>query len=192
MGYTHYWRRQEDVPVEIFTHIVNDFKAVLPIINNIGIELKGGLGNGEPQIDKNAITFNGDKVPAEEMVYARLTSDTDWPTRECGGDCSHETFHFPRTVFQQPAEPDGRYFEFCKTAYKPYDIAVNTCLIICCHWLNNDIDISSDGGGAQWREAAIICHSVLGYGTEYQIDQEGKLTRKERGYENKNNVYWRR
>ena len=71
--------------------------------------------------------------------------------RSCGGDCSHETFSLPvemkkqdwqepigkishydqhgKPVYNDPQEI-GLYFNCCKTAYKPYDLAVIICLII--------------------------------------------------------------
>ncbi len=55
--------------------------------------------------------------------------------RSCDGDCSHETFRLYRS--------DQHYFGFCKTACKPYDIAVTAALIIVKHYVR-DIHVSSD------------------------------------------------
>jgi len=110
--------------------------------------------------------------------------------RTCGGDCSHETFSLPvkienddwqkpigeishydqydRAVYNDKKEI-GLYFEFCKTAYKPYDLAVTICLIIAKHYLAKQILISSDGSIDNWKEAMLICQKILGYGLDFSL-----------------------
>jgi hypothetical protein len=110
--------------------------------------------------------------------------------RSCGGDCSHETFSLPiemeKQGWQKPiskishydqygkpvynhAEAVGRYFEFCKTAYKPYDLAVIICLIIAKHHLAEEILVSSDGTLDNWRDGMLICQKILGYGLDFTL-----------------------
>ena len=110
--------------------------------------------------------------------------------RTCGGDCSHETFSLPLELeesdWRQPIgkishydeydnpvyndkEEVGRYFEFCKTAYKPYDLAVIICLIIAKHYLKDGIIVSSDGTLEQWKDGMIICQKILGYGLDFTL-----------------------
>jgi hypothetical protein len=111
--------------------------------------------------------------------------------RSCGGDCSHETFCLPleleksdwrspidkishydangQPVYNDPNEV-GRFFEFCKTAYKPYDLAVIICLIIAKHYLGKDILVSSDGTIEQWKDGMVICQKILGYGLDFNFD----------------------
>jgi len=110
--------------------------------------------------------------------------------RSCGGNCSHETFSLPVKIekddWQKPigkishydqhgkpvyndAEEVGRYFEFCKTAYKPYDLAVIICLIIAKHHLAKDILLSSDGTLDNWRDGMLICQKILGYGLDFTL-----------------------
>ena len=111
--------------------------------------------------------------------------------RSCSGDCSHETFSLPleikssdwqkpidkishydvnnRPVYNDPKEI-GLYFEFCKTAYKPYDLAVIICLIIAKHHLGKDILPSSDGTLEQWKDGMVICQKILGYGLGFSLD----------------------
>ncbi len=110
--------------------------------------------------------------------------------RTCGGDCSHETFSLPLSIekqdWQKPIgkishydvngnpvyndpEEVGLYFEFCKTAYKPYDLAVIICLIIAKRYLGDNIFISSDGTIDQWRDGMMICQKILGYGLGFKL-----------------------
>jgi len=94
--------------------------------------------------------------------------------RTCDGDCSHETFFLPRELdpnTHRKAVPvaGGRYFDFCKTAFKPYDLAVNACLIIAEHHLKNAIEVKSDGTIDQWRDAMSLCQHFLGYGEDFKL-----------------------
>lgn len=110
--------------------------------------------------------------------------------RSCGGDCSHETFSLPLELekedWQKPigkisyydqngnpvynkADEVGLYFEFCKTAYKPYDLAVIICLIIAGHHLMEQIIISSDGTLDNWKDGMLICQKILGYGLDFSL-----------------------
>lgn len=111
-------------------------------------------------------------------------------TRTCGGDCSHETFVLrqnnskSRMVSTEIAYYDndkpvfqdkkliGKHFEFCKTAYKPYDLAVNVCLIIAKHHLGDQIIIKSDGEILNWRDGQEICQQFLGYGMDFKLEAE--------------------
>ncbi|MDD3473332.1 MAG: hypothetical protein PHS86_11150 [Syntrophaceae bacterium] len=110
--------------------------------------------------------------------------------RTCPGDCSHETFSLPLEIekdsWQKPIEAIshydqygkpvyndkkeiGLYFECCKTAYKPYDLAVIICLIIAKHYLKENIQVSSDGDIEQWQDGMLICQKILGYGLDFQL-----------------------
>jgi hypothetical protein len=57
------------------------------------------------------------------------------------GEDGHETFY---------VSPENG-FGFCKTARKPYDIAVKEVLIALSHFCN--FDVSSDGDEEDWNEA---------------------------------------
>ncbi len=110
--------------------------------------------------------------------------------RSCGGDCSHETFGLPLETekgdWQKPigrishydqygkpvyndAEEVGLYFEFCKTAYKPYDLAVIICLIIAKHHLKEQVLVTSDGAIDNWQDGILICQKILGYGLDFSL-----------------------
>ncbi|MFA6186457.1 MAG: hypothetical protein WC770_04490 [Phycisphaerae bacterium] len=110
--------------------------------------------------------------------------------RTCGGDCSHETFDLPlemkKSDWQKPIEEIshydqygkpvyndkeevGLYFDCCKTAYKPYDLAVIICLIIAKHYLKEQIIVSSDGTLDNWKDGMLICQKILGYGLDFAL-----------------------
>ena len=68
------------------------------------------------------------------------------------GDDAHEPFVFPGT--------DG--FNFCKTAYKPYDEVVTACLLVARdHFPPSVLSISSDGSWEDWTNGATLYNSVF-------------------------------
>src|ERR1051326_9035884 len=73
------------------------------------------------------------------------------------GDDAHEPFVFPY-VF-----PDHASFNFCKTAGKPYDEIVTSCLIVARdHFPPSVLEISSDGSWPDWSSGAKLYSSVFG------------------------------
>jgi hypothetical protein len=89
------------------------------------------------------------------------------------GELSHETFCLERvtdtTGFTQ-RDDDGLIFKFCKTAQKPYDIAVCSALIIAKKHFGKSIMISSDGDNEEWQESKALCQKILGYGDNLNMD----------------------
>ena len=160
----------------------------------MGIELAGGNGSGTPEISTILVCFNGIEHCGHEKRKLHIT----WPakgakgvdpragelsktvvdkpwfagamllTRTCGGDCSHETFYFP----QRDPKSDANGFNFCKTAYKPYDLAVNAFLIIAKHYLKDALKVHSDGEGVDWEDGRRVCEIVLRYGKDFELDHE--------------------
>lgn len=195
MGYTHYWKRRIVIQQPEFQAIAHDFQKLLPSFRKFGIPLAGVDGTGEPVVAPlKEVSFNGARncghPPNHELVlpwpapnaggvYAverpisgRWYAGAVVETRTCDGDCSYEGFYFPRVYI--PAdweEPDerGMYFNFCKTAFRPYDLAVTAFLLIAKHYLGDDIVVSTDGEDAHWRDAKILCLMELGYGADYRI-----------------------
>jgi hypothetical protein len=196
MGYTHYWRREKTIDPETFKKIKEDFEKLLPLFKTLDIQLAGGMGDGGPNITDETIWFNGNVNCGHTRADLGIAWPSDEPTkfgtapdvngardgtwfagvklnqRTCDGDCSHETFNFPREMelreFDEPDEK-GRYFVFCKTAFKPYDLAVNAALIIIKHYLGDEIKVSSDGEMKDWQDAMGICENAFGYGKEFVV-----------------------
>ncbi|KKN06185.1 hypothetical protein LCGC14_1079920 [marine sediment metagenome] len=196
MGYTHYWRREKTIDPETFSKIVGDFRKLLPLFKTLDIQLVGGMGDGEPKINDETIWFNGNENCGHKEFNLGIAWPSDKPTkfgtapdaeeavdgtwfaglklnqRTCGGDCSHETFDFSREMeLQDWDKPDenGRYFDFTKTAFKPYDLAVNAALIIIKHYLGDKIAVVSDGEMKDWQDAIDICQNAFGYGKEFTV-----------------------
>ena len=199
MGYTHYWYRPKTIEQEKFRAIVNDFNKVLPklnehldladgrgegkpIINYNEVVFNGRerCGHEQPQL---GITWpakgaGGVAVPYQEQAIdkERWFAGAQLEKRRCGGDCSHETFAFERDMVlrewdtpQKDGDEAGLYFVFCKTAFKPYDLAVITFLIIAKHHLVDNISVHSDGEDEHWFDGKMACQIYLGYGIDDAI-----------------------
>jgi len=197
MGYTHYWRREQELDPAAFTGFAADFSKVYEASKD-RIPLAGGLGEGLPSITADEVIFNGvedcghtvrdlgvawpaDEAGGVDTSGADVTAG-NWfagaklSARTCDGRCSHETFWFPRVMEMEPYDkPDecGRYFQFCKTAFKPYDVLVTATLIIAKHRFGDAIQVSSDGDQKDWFDGQMLCQSVLGYGLSYDLKTLG-------------------
>jgi len=98
MGYTNYWHQYNDFTDQEWESIKDEYEYIKEVLENNGIIV-------DETTDKTEIRFNGRKDKNED----------------------HETF-----VLRKEARPynDQKYkgddvsFYFCKTAMKPYDIAV--------------------------------------------------------------------
>ena len=130
-----------------------------------------------------------------EITKSEWFAGASLETRACGGDCSHETFVLEQTYepyvsdrdTQKPEgiytermdengrrrrNPDnivGKYWVCTKTGFKPYDLAVNVCLIVAKQHLKDDIVISSDGKDIHWADAKALCQRFLGYGGDFTL-----------------------
>ena len=189
MGYTHYWYRRKEIPKEDFLRIVGLFKKVYPVLSEMGVVLKGPDGTGDPIITDEEVYFNGDANcghaerelciawPATKArgIEEEGALDGTWfggrlvTARTCDGDCSHESFCFPRIEhdYHKSDRHPGWYTNFCKTAFKPYDLAVITFLAIAKLVLGPDLMLSSDGKEHQWADAFDIIYKVIGFRITY-------------------------
>lgn len=201
MGYTHYYQTLEKYDKSEFLKVSTDFKKMIPVLNHLGVKLADGLGENTPIISPTEIIFNGlsncghtqrelgitwpsktAKGVSKNDISTKLYDITKghWfagsslETRVCGGHCDHETFRLEQKKELDPRldkKTDRLHFSFTKTAYKPYDLAVNVCLIIAKHYFKNDIKVSSDGEKNNWVEGMQLCQSFLGYGDKFSLDE---------------------
>jgi len=214
MGYTHYWYREKEISKPIFSRIVSDFRKLLPVFKVLDVKLGNGFGEGKPVINSREVIFNGLRncghpknpnivIPwpaptvkpgvapnAEKAVVGSWFAGVVLNQRVCDGDCSYETFYFPRVLpdSEKPVQPVcyyradgipvyndprcvGKYFQFCKTAFRPYDLAVTSFLVIAKHHLGERIIVRSDGTIAHWMDAVKLCQNVLGYGLDFELDE---------------------
>lgn len=145
MGYTHYWKVQEDITADEWDKITYLFTSVRLECSNRGIVLANAHGESVPTVTEDEIVFNG--------------------SRKDDGD--YETCRFQR----MPSR------EFCKTQYRPYDLAVCAMLIIMRGVAGEKFSFASDGFGisaidgqyyieADWAEAVAFVRSILDHPSE--------------------------
>lgn len=155
MGYTHYWRRPVNLDAAKFKAVADDLTKLLPKLP----KLFGPDGRGTPVINEKKIIFNGDRSKNED----------------------HETFYIAsvfgrESIDVRPHSP--MKFAFCKTARKPYDIAVCATLLLLKHHFENDIQVSSDGRTEDWQSAINLIGQEFGYGSRWEFsDTERQLTK---------------
>ena len=101
--------------------------------------LRGAGGSGEPQVTRRQVACNGD------------------------GEDAHEGFVVERVLARHGRAPmdDGLYFEFCKTARKPYDLAV-TAMLMALKLHYPEVRVFSDGDAADWKPGRELVAWCLG------------------------------
>lgn len=123
------------------------------------------LGITWPTNNAKGISKIGQKL--DEVVSGRWFAGATLSTRTCGGDCSHESFVLSRKLTEvdlnawDKPDKNGLYFSFTKTAYKPYDLAVNICLIIAKHYFGEKIKVRSDGEIVNWKDGMELCSKCI-------------------------------
>jgi hypothetical protein len=146
MGYTTYWRRKSDFTVEQWNKIKNDVLDVIVHCDkkNIPLALEYDVPNSGPRVNGSVIQFNG------------------------VGEDGHETFIVSRKMPEAKpwmlSHDLGESFDFCKTARKPYDLAVCLTLLACVRHAPNSVRISSDGDWEEpeWVEARTSFKELFG------------------------------
>jgi hypothetical protein len=142
MGYTHYISRPQIIDEQAWSKITIDtMKVLLYIEKELGIIIAGGDGEDEPEIGFDEIWFNG------------------------SGELSFETVYLERQTVKTMVDEEnnnGLCWQFCKTANRPYDIAVTALYTIIKHHVPECI-VESDGKEKDWMDAITICHDLLGY-----------------------------
>ena len=155
MGYTNYWCRSKDFTTEQWERICLDTfdiivkhcdrkKIVLAWEYDSPVEPLPSMMGGfrmlpkPPQVDGDVIRFNGWKDEGHETFMV---------TRELGG---HRT-------------ESGEMFDFCKTARKPYDLAVMLVLLSMKRHAPDSVKVSSDGDwDGEWVPARQVYSKLFG------------------------------
>jgi len=196
MGYTHYYLRPKKLDKAKFKLAVDDCKRIYDVLP---IPLAGADGTGEPVFSDDLIEFNGS---LDSQSFCKIDAGIPWPDGDAegvsiagsdeqisglwcaggllksrrvkaNGDGSCEPLRIERALKpQDEQEEDGKYFRFCKTAFRPYDLNVQCCLIIFKYYFGDNIEVSTDSIDEQWHEARDICQHVLGYGMDFELDKK--------------------
>lgn len=147
MGYTHYWYQDEKLDADLFDKASKDCQKVCHHGDDVHIQLEYDQPN-LPIFSENQIRFNG------------------------VGEDGHETFSISKDSESRASNDRGQQFDFCKTAYKPYDKYVTACLVILKHHLGDAISVSSDGDLGDWTDGIALVEKVLDYGKDFKFDSD--------------------
>jgi hypothetical protein len=123
MGYTHYQYQKNNFTQKQWEKICLDFLKIEDYCekNKIALAYECDIPQ-PPKVDDELIRFNG------------------------VGNEGHETFILhKKKPAPQPWMDSKEYFSFCKTAHKPYDMAVGLVLLCAAKHAPKTISISSDG-----------------------------------------------
>jgi hypothetical protein len=199
MGYCHYWDVDAEIDSGLFLSITDDFQRIVLALDDLGVRLAGPLGEGLPEIGSDLIRFNGvwhcGHIKNEEIVIpfpaesaSGVGSSTDavegsyfgmgtlLKHRACDGNCSYETFSLSRKCDDPGKLTNGRFVDSCKTAFRPYDLAVQCVLLIAKHHLKDRIGVRSGGNDYHWNDARRLCYVRLNYPLiQYRIDRDAGL-----------------
>jgi isocitrate lyase len=138
MGYNHSWVRNGTIEAESFTKITETTKK---IIEASGINICNWAGSGQPEINDELISFNGERLKGT----------------------AGETFLFERIVSENPAiipTVDGRFNTRCKTNKNPYDLVVTAVLTTIKSLLGETILIWSEGEESDFEPGKKLAASV--------------------------------
>lgn len=139
MGYTHYWYR----PVNNagsdhqYAELRMDTARIITTAINQGIEVRGPFGVGQPEFSGERFAFNGS------------VEDDQW----------HETFswkRYPKLGGWETGDETKETFDFCKTAYKPYDAVVTAVLIRAGEIYGDLVRVRSDGDWGEWIDGRLL------------------------------------
>lgn len=141
MGYTHYWYRKRDFATKEWSAIKKDVLDIVRYCGENRIRIAEEYDSrDEPIVSAVAIQFNGCE------------------------DEGHETFLVTRVMPDRMDWESDRdeVFSFCKTAHKPYDMAVMLSLLVCVRH-SDSIRIESDGDwDGEWTPARRVFKKLFG------------------------------
>ena len=159
MGYTHYWYIGNRIPKSKWKKIKDDFLKVVKE-NQWDHTILSTTNEDKLTITDDKILFNG-----------RNENGHEWFVLD--RKLSAEQISYQNRVFhsESSVEPCNNFF-FCKTALKPYDICVVSCLIIMKKYLGEKIVVQSDGNISDWKEGKTKCQETLGYGDSFEFEQK--------------------
>lgn len=145
MGYTHYISRPTNNAGSAFMYgnLALDAKTICDYAHGIPLANGNAEAGTQPIFTESHFSLNG-------------VSDKN-------GDNGHETFYWAGIPTQPEYRKDSpEYFEFCKTAHKPYDAVVTAILIRAKVIYGSCVSISSDGDWAEWQAGRDLYETVFG------------------------------
>ena len=150
MGYTHYWYTHRDAPADAYGRTAMDAKRLFVVAAELGYDLAGWDGSGEPECSEGAIAFNGRAGDPVDQSYDSCRINAQWePNR-----WSSPTADTPDGA--DPAlDPTGWRFDCCKigfldpAGFRPYGDVVEALLARAKVHYGVHMVVASDG---EWEQ----------------------------------------
>lgn len=143
MGYTHYWRQGRDYSKRQWDEICSDVQAILNDVQHVqGVVLAREYvePGTSPEVSDKRIFFNGAGDEGHATFVITKTRDKTLASWETKADIGHG---------------------FCKTARKPYDLAVTAILAYLEARDGEAFTASSDGDGRDWLEGVALARRAV-------------------------------
>lgn len=150
IGYTHYYYQKKNLTQTQWEKVCLETFHIIDFCKKEGIELAFEYNIPEPpQVNDEEIRFNG------------------------VNDDGHETFTFFKKKPKALRTVKNEYFYFCKTARKPYDLAVCLVLLSLANNVPKAMKLGSDGDWDQeWVEARNVYKELFGVVVEFPFCKE--------------------
>ena len=141
MGYTHYYYQKKSFTPKQWVSLSKDARTIIAACDTLGIALRREFDDPRlPLVDASQIRFNGEREQGHETFFL----DKDKPANSSW----------------RADEPE--YFAFCKTARKPYDLAVCLVLLAAIGRAPKTIRIESDGEwDPDWAAARKVYRTIF-------------------------------
>ena len=144
MGYTHYFPHTK-VSDKTWNMMLNDINVIM---NHIPIHSHSS-GDYYPDVPLKIVNGIGEVGTKPIVNVEMIFFNGEEP------DYDHETFEL--------LKEGSNGFTFCKTARKPYDLIVQTCLLIYKYHSPDTIKLGSDGNKNDWIEAVKFVNGLLSH-----------------------------
>lgn len=146
MGYTHYFAYSPLTEAfrKSWPAMVADTRDIVAHVQSLGVAVTGSMGRGQPEITERYIALNG------LIDHESLWIEPQPPNYSID----------PYGARQYASR--GFVWSFCKTAWKPYDLAVAAILLRCRQLAPHAFAISSDGRWEdEWQYGAPSPRSLI-------------------------------
>jgi hypothetical protein len=168
--YRHYWeRKDEEHDMATWIKFVADVKTIYnnlpPKSMSSGGHYKNEIlrvadwnGQGKPTFSNHEICFNG-------HYYNNLDSHTFYIARKIDKKWDVEAVKFYLNY--------DAYAYNCNTEHKPYDLFVQTTLLLYKYHFKGKVVVKSDGSIKDWAVARTLLNKVLDYGIIMKVTANG-------------------
>lgn len=171
MGYTHYFKfKGNTITPTQFANIVKDVKEIEKFFKHTPVKSQNAGGGYNEHLvtlhdgwgKRKGIHYIIEEIAGKQKVVEFMLNGTD------KGDLGHETFNLK---LGKQEELSG----FCKTARKPYDLAV-TMILISAKYFAPDTEIGSDGNIEDWEHGIELWKQIF----SNRYIEVGGLTKEQR------------